>query len=87
MPIRLDDRDARFAEGFAALLSAKREVSEEVDRVAADIIAEVRARGDAALIAYTSRFDALDLAPRTLRVSEAEIDAAVAACSPEVWPE
>ena len=84
MPIRLDDRDARFAEGFAALLSAKREVSEEVDRIAADIIAEVREKGDAALIAYTSRFDALDLSPATLRVSEAEIDAAVAACSPEL---
>lgn len=84
MPIRLDDRDARFAEGFAALLSAKREVSEEVDRVAADIIAEVRSKGDAALIAYTGRFDALDLTPDTLRVGEAEIDAAVAACSPEL---
>ena len=84
MPIRLDDRDARFAEGFAALLSAKREVSEEVDRIAADIIADVRANGDAALIDYTSRFDALDLTPETLRVSEAEIDAAVAACSPEL---
>ena len=79
MPIRLDDRDAGFAEAFAALLSAKREVSEEVDRVAADIIADVRERGDAALIDYTSRFDALDLTSATLRVSEAEIDAAVAA--------
>lgn len=84
MPIRLDDRDAGFAEGFAALLSAKREVSEEVDRVAADIIAEVRAKGDAGLIAYTSRFDALALTPETLRVGEAEIDAAVAACPPEL---
>jgi len=84
MPIRLDDRDARFAEGFAALLAAKREVSEEVDRIAADIIAEVREKGDAALIAYTSRFDVLDLTPATLRVSEAEIDAAVAACSDEL---
>jgi len=84
MPIRLDDRDARFAEGFAALLSAKREVSEEVDRVAADIIAEVRGKGDAALIAYTSRFDALDLTAETLRVGEAEIDAAIDACSPDL---
>jgi histidinol dehydrogenase len=66
------------------LLGAKREVSEEVDRVVADIIAEVRARGDAAVIDYTSRFDKLDLTPETLRVGEAEIDAAVAACSPEL---
>lgn len=84
MPIRLDDRDARFEADFAALLCAKREVSEEVDRVAAEIIAAVRAEGDAALIDYTQRFDALALTPQTLRVSQAEIEAALAACSPEL---
>jgi histidinol dehydrogenase len=84
MPIRLDDRDMSFEAAFRDLLGAKREVSEEVDRVVADIIAEVRARGDAAVVDYTSRFDKLDLTPETLRVGEAEIDAAVAACSPEL---
>jgi histidinol dehydrogenase len=82
MPIRLDDSDARFDQIFLELLGTKREVSEEVDRVAADIIADVRVRGDAALIAYTSEFDGLNLDAGTLRVSEAEIDAAVAACPP-----
>ena len=84
MPIRLDQRDAGFEQAFAALLTTKREVSEDVDRVAADIIADVRARGDEAIIACTSRFDKLDLTPSTLRVSEAEIDAAVAACSADL---
>lgn len=84
MPIRLDDRSASFEAAFKDLLGAKREASEEVDRVVADIIAEVRGRGDSAVIDYTSRFDSLDLTPGTLRVSEAEIDAAVAACSPEL---
>lgn len=84
MPIRLDDRDPHFERDFAALLAAKREVSEEVDRVAADIIEAVRAGGDEAVIACTSRFDGLDLTPQTLRVGEAEIDAALAACSPEL---
>ncbi len=74
MPIRLDDRDARFEQQFQALLSAKREVSEEVDRVVADIIADVREQGDAAVLACTSRFDQLELTADTLRVSEAEID-------------
>ncbi|AMJ63274.1 histidinol dehydrogenase [Bosea sp. PAMC 26642] len=83
MPIRLDDRDAGFAQAFAALLTAKREVSEEVDAVAADIIAQVRADGDKAVVALTSRFDELDLTPQTLRVGEAEIDAAITACSPD----
>lgn len=84
MPIRLDQRDAGFEQAFAALLTTKREVSEDVDRVAADIIADVRAKGDEAVIACTSRFDKLDLTPSTLRVSEAEIDAAVAACSADL---
>jgi histidinol dehydrogenase len=84
MPIRLDDSNASFEAAFKDLLGAKREASEEVDRVVADIIADVRQRGDTAVIDYTSRFDSLDLTPETLRVSEAEIDAAVAACSPEL---
>ncbi|PTM39249.1 histidinol dehydrogenase [Bosea sp. 124] len=82
MPIRLDDSSAAFEREFRDLLSAKREVSEEVDRVVADIIADVRERGDAAVIACTQRFDHLGLSPQTLRVSAAEIDAAVAACPP-----
>ena len=80
MPIRLDDGDADFERQFQALLSAKREVSEEVDRVVADIIAAVRERGDEAVIDCTSRLDALELTAASLRVSEAEIDDAVASC-------
>ncbi|HEV7260259.1 MAG TPA: histidinol dehydrogenase [Bosea sp. (in: a-proteobacteria)] len=82
MPTRLDDRSAAFEREFLDLLSAKREVSEEVDRVVADIIAEVREHGDAAVIDYTQRFDQLALTPQALRVSADEIDAAVAACPP-----
>ncbi len=82
MPIRLDDSSAAFERQFRDLLSAKREVSEEVDRVVADIIAGVREHGDAAVIDYTQRFDHLTLTPQTLRVSSEEIDAAVTACPP-----
>ena len=83
MPIRLDARDAGFEREFTALLAMKREVSEDVDQVAAAIIADVRARGDAALIDYTERFDKLSLTPQTLRVTDSEIEAAVAACTRE----
>ncbi|MGL4973979.1 MAG: histidinol dehydrogenase [Bosea sp. (in: a-proteobacteria)] len=83
MPIRLDSRDARFPEAFEQLLSMKREVSEDVDRVAHGIISDVQARGDAALIELTAKFDQLELTSETLRVSEAEIDAAIAACKPD----
>lgn len=47
-----------------------------------EIIADVRARGDEALLELTERFDGVRLS--RLRVSEAEIDAAVAAISPEL---
>ena len=80
MPVRLDIRDTGFERGFAALLAAKREMQEDVGRIVADIIAEVRARGDAALVDYNSRFDRLELTPDRLRVTSDEIEAAVAAC-------
>ena len=82
MPQRLDAARPGFAEAFAALLGAKREVSEDVDTAVAGIIREVMARGDEALIEFTARFDRFDLTPETLRVSDAEIAAATDASDP-----
>ncbi len=81
MPVRLDARSADFEDAFRALLSAKREDSPDVDAAVAEIIADVRARGDAALIELTARFDRLHLTPETLRFSPEEIDALVAQVS------
>ncbi|MBC7164753.1 MAG: histidinol dehydrogenase [Roseovarius sp.] len=78
MPITLDATQADFEARFTALLSAKREDSPDVDDTVAAIIADVRARGDAAVIELTERFDRLTLTPETLRFSEAEIDALTA---------
>jgi histidinol dehydrogenase len=78
MPQFLDSRDADFASRFAGLLDMKREDAPDVDDVVAGIIADVRARGDAAVIDLTERFDRLALTPETLAFSEAEIDAAIA---------
>ncbi|MDE4174849.1 histidinol dehydrogenase [Phaeobacter sp. PT47_59] len=78
MPVFLDTSDADFETAFAALLSAKREDSPDVDAVVADIIADVRARGDAALIELTAKFDRLELNADKLAISEAEVDAAIA---------
>jgi histidinol dehydrogenase len=82
MPLRLTASAPGFARAFADLLAMKREVSEEVDQAAAAIIEAVRAEGDATVIALTSRFDQMELTPATLRVSDAEIDAALGACAP-----
>ncbi len=80
MPHRLNAADAGFEADFRALLADKREVSVDVNDTVAAILAEVRARGDAAVIEYTSRFDRADLTPETMRFTAAEIEAAVAAC-------
>jgi histidinol dehydrogenase len=82
--IRLSTRDADFEQRFVALLSQARETTETVDRAVADIIAAVRARGDAAVIDYTTRFDRQTLTADRLRISTAEIDAAVAAIPGEL---
>ena len=72
MPITLATTEPDFEPRFAAFLGTKREDSPDVDAAVSAIIADVRARGDAALIELTARFDRLELAPETLRVSEAE---------------
>ncbi|HCY98869.1 MAG: histidinol dehydrogenase [Rhodobacterales bacterium RIFCSPHIGHO2_02_FULL_62_130] len=83
MPVFLSTQDADFEPRFAALLGMKREEAEDVDQAVAAIIAQVRAEGDTALIALTSRFDRLDLTPATLAFSAAEIEAECAKVSPE----
>ena len=78
MPVYLNTADADFETRFAALLGAKREDSPDVDEAVSGIIADVRARGDAALIELTAKFDRLDLTVDNLRFSDAEIDSLVA---------
>src|SRR5438309_2135761 len=80
MPVRLDRSSADFDQRFAAFLAAKREVSADVERATRAIVDDVAARGDAALIEATRKFDRLDLDAKGLRVTAAEIDAAVQAC-------
>src|SRR5271167_3296068 len=81
--IPLTTTDPDFPAAFDALLHQARDTVEQVDRPVAAIIAEVRARGDAALIDYTTRFDRLTLTPATLRITAAEIDAATTAVPPD----
>ncbi|UWP88214.1 histidinol dehydrogenase [Aliiroseovarius crassostreae] len=73
MPQFLNSQDADFEARFAGLLSMKREDSPEVDDIVAGIIADVRARGDAAVLELTAKFDRLELTADRLRFSESEI--------------
>src|SRR5580704_4325030 len=80
MPIRLDSSNADFRERFGTFLAAKREASADVERATRAIVDDVAARGDAALIEATRKFDRLDVDAGGLRVTAAEVDAAVKAC-------
>jgi histidinol dehydrogenase len=76
----LDATAPGFAAQFDALLNSKRADEEDVAVVVRGIIADVRTRGDAALVALTNRFDKSNVAVETLRLTEAEIDAAEGQC-------
>jgi histidinol dehydrogenase len=78
VPLRLDASAPGFEQDFAAFLARNRDADENVDRVVAEIIADVRARGDAALVDYTRRFDNLETDAAGLRVGDAERRAAAA---------
>ncbi|MBZ9725944.1 histidinol dehydrogenase [Mesorhizobium sp. CO1-1-11] len=82
MAITLAQSDADFEQRFAAFLTTKREVSADVDAVVRDIIARVRAEGDAALIDYTRKFGGGDLAKLGIAVSAEDIAGAYAEADP-----
>ena len=80
MAVLLDAGAPDFEARFSALLANKREAAEDVDAAVRDIIAEVRARGDAALCDFTRKFDRFEIAPGKLRITADELDAAWNAC-------
>ena len=82
MPLRLDQRDADFETRFRAFLTEKRETEADVVDAVKAILSDVRERGDAALIEYTTKFDRFPLTLETLRVSAEEIEA----CKKQVDP-
>ena len=81
---RLDASHASFAADYAALIRARGERLDAAEETVRPVLAAVRARGIEAVLEYASRFDGLTLRAEELRVTAAEIDAAVAACAHEV---
>jgi histidinol dehydrogenase len=75
----LDIRDKDFDARFAAILARGEETGKEVEQVVLEIIADVRKRGDTALLDYTRRFDRVDAdSVAALQVTEDEINEAFA---------
>src|SRR5258708_2216656 len=77
MARRVDASGADFKQDFQKILFSKREEGEEVAAPVRGIIADVRKRGDAAVIELTNRFDRAGVTSGTLKLSAAEIDAAL----------
>jgi len=75
VPQFLNTQEPGFEAAFAAFLTTKREDAPDVDQAVARIIADVRARGDAAVLELTAKFDRLELTPETLAFSAEEIEA------------
>ena len=81
---RLDTRAADFAPALEALIAFEAAQDPAVDAAVAAIVADVRARGDAALLDYTRRFDRMDvrsmaeltLAPAEMARAHAAVPAA-----------
>ncbi len=80
---RLDSTMPGFGAQLKALLAYSAETDDDVERATQTILADVRARGDAAVLEYTARFDGID-APSmdALRIPAARIDAALAGLPP-----
>jgi histidinol dehydrogenase len=81
---RLVTTDPGFEAAFRALLDDARETTAKVDAAVAGIIAEVRAKGDAALVELTARLDRWSPSSAVaLHVTRAEMEAAAAAIPAE----
>ena len=76
---QLDSTDADFNAKLMVVLAFEASEDEAIDRAAASILADVKARGDAAVLEYTNKFDRLpatDMA--ALEIPRAELQAALA---------
>ncbi len=80
----LNIADADFEVKFTQLLGDKREQSVDVNASVAQILNDVRARGDAAVREYTAKFDGFDLPEAGARMSVDDITRHADACEPEI---
>ncbi|MBC7685712.1 MAG: histidinol dehydrogenase, partial [Bdellovibrionales bacterium] len=76
-PARLSCADSTFESQFKARLHWSADTDAEIEQRVADILLDVQQRGDAAVLAYTARFDGLSVESMAeLELSQAELKAA-----------
>jgi len=80
---QLDSTDADFTAQLMAVLAFEASEDDAIDRAAAGILADVKARGDAAVLDYTNKFDRLSAdGMAALEIPHAELLAALASLAP-----
>ncbi|HEY5798783.1 MAG TPA: histidinol dehydrogenase, partial [Burkholderiaceae bacterium] len=83
----LDAQDADFAQRLRAVLAFEESTDDAIEGRVAAILADVKTRGDAAVLEYTAQFDKVDVQGATslgaLEISQAEMQAALNGLSPE----
>lgn len=80
----LDITSADFSSRFAHILARNEASGQDVEQVVLDIIADIRTRGDQALLELTHRFDRMDLSsPDQLEITSQELDHACSSIAPE----
>ncbi len=85
MPKRLDIQDANFEAQFQEVLGVQREADVDVVEAVSAILADVKARGDAAVVDYTNKFDRQSLSASDLAITADELDAATAEIEPDLF--
>ncbi|WP_196385420.1 histidinol dehydrogenase, partial [Ralstonia solanacearum] len=81
---KLDSADAGFAAQLRQVLAFEASEDEAIDRAAAQILADVKARGDAAVLETTHRFDRIEAdSVAALELSPAALQAALDGLEPK----
>jgi len=81
---KFDTTDPAFRTQLSAVLAFEAGEDEAIDRAAAQILADVKARGDAAVLEYTNRFDRLEATSVAgLELHRHELQAALDGLAPE----
>jgi histidinol dehydrogenase len=76
-PVYISTASSTFDADFKAKLHVSADADAAIDKVAADILADVKRRGDAAVLDYTNRFDRLNATSvKSLELTQAELKAA-----------
>ncbi len=75
---KLDSSNAGFKQALSAVLAFEASEDDAIDHAAATILADIKTRGDSAVLDYTNRFDRVAAASvGALEVSQAELAAAL----------